>query len=341
MISRKNRIDALVNLGKIIGSEHNKAKMADWAEAAYRKNNWFTPELVSQSLQALAEEYLHEEKLNLWSEKYIEPHSSKKIGVVMAGNIPAVGFHDALCVLVSGHQLMAKLSSDDQVLMNLLFQQLIEIEPRLKASIQVVERLNTADAYIATGSDNTARYFHHYFASKPHIIRKNRTSIAILSGEESREELEALGRDILLYYGLGCRNVSKLYVPVNYEFTAFYEAIEEMAPHYLNHHKFFNNYEYNKSIVLINRVPHLDNGFLILTESPALVSPISMLHYETYTSLDTVRQNLEEQKEKIQCVVAASSAIHPDSVTLGRSQLPGLNDYADNVDTMAFLQALS
>ena len=255
----------------------------------------------------------------------------------MAGNIPAVGFQDALSVLVSGHILLAKPSSDDYVLIYAILNKLIDLEPAFEDYIRFVERLNDADAFIATGSDNTARYFHYYFAKKPHIIRKNRTSVAVLTGEETNEELRALGRDALQYFGLGCRNVSKLYVPEKYDFTRFYEAIQDMDKIYLHHHKYFNNYDYNKSILLVNRVPHFDNGFLLLTESEVLVSAISVLHYETYRSLEEVKEKLAIASEKIQCVVGNSNSGLPEMVYFGETQKPGLLDYADSVDTMAFL----
>ncbi len=340
MISRSQRINALSELGLFLNDPQNQSIIDDWAYRANLKNNWFDPHLVKLSLSAIASKFLEKDILDTWVAQYPVVTEPIKIGVVMAGNIPAVGFHDILCVLVSGHQLLAKPSSDDQVLINLLLDKLIEIEPALKNQIEIVERLNAADAYIATGSDNTARYFHYYFSKKPHIIRKSRSSVAVLTGQESKAELLQLGQDILLYYGLGCRNVSKLYVPVGYDFTVFYDAIETMAPSYLNHHKYFNNYEYNKSIVLINRVHHYDNGFLIAVENEALVSPISMVHYETYNSLEEVATKLETQKEKLQCIVTDSDLKLKSTVRIGNSQFPEINDYADDVDTMHFLNNL-
>ncbi|MCE7068461.1 acyl-CoA reductase [Dyadobacter sp. CY326] len=337
MISRIERINAFIDLGKFITNPQNEPVIAEWIARANSKNNWFTPENVARSLGAIATQFLNADKLTAWAAQYPEPGSSKKIGVVMAGNIPAVGFHDALSVLVSGHILMAKPSSDDQFLIHALLDTLVQIEPAFGDYIQFVERLNDADAYIATGSDNTARYFHYYFAKKPNIIRKNRTSVAVLSGEESVEELRALGRDVLQYFGLGCRNVSKLYVPAGYDFTKFYESIQDLDKTYLHHHKYFNNYEYNKSIFLVNRVPHFDNGFLILTESKTLVSAISVLHYETYESIGKIEQPLQEQAEKIQCVVTDTPLNASGLIAFGKTQEPTLNDYADAVDTMAFL----
>jgi hypothetical protein len=340
MISRIRRINAFARLGQFINDQANEPVIEEWIAGAKSKNNWFIPANVSRSLHAIATRYLDARELEKWSEQYPEPTQPRKIGVVMAGNIPAVGFHDALCVLISGHILMAKPSSDDQILIQAMLNKLVEIEPELADSIRFVERLNDSDAYIATGSDNTARYFHYYFANKPHIIRKNRTSVAVLTGNETTEELRALGSDVLQYFGLGCRNVSKLMVPAGYDFTKFYEAIEDMAPDYLHHHKYFNNYEYNKSIFLVNRVPHFDNNFLLITESPTLVSAISVLHYETYSSMEEAQRILSESDEKIQCVVGDKSTRIPGIIPFGIAQLPALNDYADSIDTMAFLSTL-
>ncbi|GGM89046.1 acyl-CoA reductase [Dyadobacter beijingensis] len=341
MISRIRRINAFVRLGRFIGDAANEETIAEWVAGAKSRNNWFTPANVRLSLNAISEQYLNEEKLTAWAESYPEPAHSRKIGVVMAGNIPAVGFHDALCVLISGHTLLAKPSSDDPLLIRALLTQLTEIEPEFKEYIQFVERLNDSDAYIATGSDNTARYFHYYFAKKPNIIRRNRTSVAALTGTETHEELRALGNDILQYFGLGCRNVSKIFVPAGYDFTGFYESVEEMSPDYLNHHKYFNNYEYNKSIYLVNRVAHSDNGFLLATESEALVSPISVLHYQHYESVEQLKALLGDSAEKIQCIVAKPEMHIAGALPLGGAQVPGLSDYADGIDTMEFLSNIA
>jgi len=339
MISRNQRINAFIKLGNFLAATENTEYLQDLATAAYRKNNWFTPENVLESLHAISQKFLSEENLVNWANQYPETTSRLKVGVIMAGNIPAVGFHDALSVLISGHILWAKPSSDDPVIIQSLLQKLIEIEPGMAEQILFVDRLNDSDAYIATGSDNTARYFHYYFSKKPNIIRKNRTSLAVLTGSESDEELYALGKDILQYYGLGCRNVSKLMVPQGYDFTKFFIAIQSLDTLYLNHHKYFNNYEYNKSILLVNRVLHYDNGFLMLTESPAPVSPISVVHYEMYENIEQVKEYLLENSEKIQCVVSSADAL-TGTVPFGKTQEPALSDFADNVDTMAFLTAL-
>lgn len=334
------RIKPFISLGKLLKSN----LIEEVIFRAYSQNHWFTPEFVSQSLRAIAEEYLEEEKLVNWVQQYTlatstSPTNPQKIGVVMAGNVPAVGFHDLLCVLVSGHHLMAKISNDDRTLMVFLIEKLLEIDPELAERISVVERLNAADAYIATGSDNTARYFEYYFSKKPHVIRRNRTSVGIINGHESTEELAALGRDILQYFGLGCRNVAKVFVPEGYDFREFYEAIEPQHDYYFNHHKYFNNYEYNKSVYLINQEPHFDNGFLMTRETESLVSPISVLFYEQYTSGPHLAELLATNEDKIQCIVSQKGS-YPNSLPFGQAQSPTLFDYADGVDIMAFLTNL-
>jgi hypothetical protein len=334
------RIRAFAELGKVL-----KTSAVDGAiQRAYSQNYWFTPDFSRKALEAISDEYLKEEKLIQWTQQYPIPNSdaaftAKKVGVVMAGNVPAVGFHDLLCVLISGHHLMAKISTDDRVLMTFLIDRLTAIDPAWAERITIAERLNTADAFIATGSDNTARYFDYYFAKKPNIIRRNRTSAGILNGNETTEELAALGQDILQYFGLGCRNVAKIFVPEGYNFNAFFEALEPLHDTYVNHHKYFNNYEYNKSVYLVNREPHFDNGFLMLRQTESLVSPISVLFYESYRSSAELAELLAKQEEKIQCIVSQKSS-YPNSLSFGQAQSPSLFDYADGVDTMAFLTNL-
>ncbi|GAB3181501.1 acyl-CoA reductase [Telluribacter humicola] len=339
MISRTTRYKSFAKLGEYLRDPANELLLEDWAFRAHLTNNWFTPDNVMNSLKAIGEQYLTEDELQKWADTYPEPAASKKIGVVMAGNVPAVGFHDAMAVLISGHVLLAKLSTDDTVLIKFLLDKLSLIEPAFRESIHFVERLNDADAYIATGSDNTARYFEYYFSKKPNIIRRNRVSVALLTGKESREELAALGSDILRYYGLGCRNVAKLYVPLGYDFVPFFEAIQPFEEYCRNHHKFFNNYEYNKSILLVNGTPHFDNGFLMAVENPALVSPLSVVNYETFQDLAEVKARLAEDQDKIQCVVGKPET-SVASLPFGQAQKPGLSDYADGVDTMEFLSKL-
>jgi hypothetical protein len=332
-----NRIAAFDALGKII-----RALSEEETDRLYRNaaahNNWFTKESILLALEGISH-YLQQEKLEQWLAPYDLPEEQaapKMIGVVMAGNIPMVGFHDFLSVLISGHHLYAKLSSQDPVLIPYLANELCEIEPRFREKINFVERLTGMEAMIATGSDNSSRYFSYYFSKIPHIIRRNRSSCAILDGTESLEELSRLGRDISQYYGLGCRNVSKLYVPEGYNFTPLIEALEKFKS-LREHNKFANNYDYNKSIYLVNGVPHLDTGFLLLKEDEGLVSPISVLFYEHYHNSLELEARLLEQYEKIQCVVGKQP---PAQVSFGKAQQPDLWDYADGVDTIEFLKSL-
>lgn len=304
---------------------------------ARSENAWFTPKNVLSAFEGLLN-YLEEKPFEAWASKYPVVQNPKKIGVVMAGNIPMVGVHDLICVLVSGHFLQAKLSSQDSFLMKLIIEKLVKVEPVFAERIEIVERLKDFEAVIATGSDNTARYFDYYFEKYPHIIRKNRTSVAVLNGEETALQLANLGKDIFTYFGLGCRNVTKLYVPENYDFKYFFEGVE-YEKEIIHHHKYNNNYDYNKSIYLINSVKHLDNGFLLLTEKEALFSPISVLHYERYKDKETLSMQLNSLKDSLQCVVA-EDAHFPAAIPFGEAQTPNMEDYADGVDTMQFLASL-
>jgi len=336
MLNHSARLAAFAALGRRLASLSDDEIMG-LADRARNQNAWFDLPNVRTALGGLAH-ILEEPALTRWASRYpAEPAEPRKVGVVMAGNIPLVGFHDLLCVLLGGHTLLAKLSKDDTVLMLWIIKELTTIEPAFAERIQVVERLNAADAFIATGSDNTARYFEFYFKSRPHIIRRNRTSLAIITGHETADELAALGPDVVQYYGLGCRNVSKLYVPEGYDFVPMLDAWQPWHP-VLNHHKYQNNYDYNKSILLVNAVPHFDNGFLLLTESAALVSPISVLHYSYYTQEIDLLDQLTNVAAQTQALVSAGGR-YPGSVAFGQAQFPGVADYADGIDTMAFLAA--
>jgi hypothetical protein len=343
---QSERLQTFVALGDYLRSADTRPELEEIAQRAYYKNNWFTPDNVLRALQAIANEFLTADKLNAWIQGYspAEPARPTVIGVVMAGNIPAVGFHDLLCVLMSGHKLLAKLSTQDFVLIHFLIQKLKEINPGFDLLIEEAERLNKADAYIATGSNNTARYFDYYFGKKPHIIRRNRTSVGILVDGEDESAFVDLGHDISDYYGLGCRNVSTILVPEEYDFTPLLRTLEPNVNTYLNNHKYQNNYDYNKSVYLINAVPHYDNGYLLLTKSDGLVSPISVLYYQTYKTQDDAAAWLAERADRIQVIASAKSSSgqswYPGSVPFGHTQFPGLSDYADGVDTMAFLTKL-
>ncbi len=333
----ENRIDAFVKLGKELQNLSLEDRQA-MAQIARAKNPWFDEDNVFTALEGIIA-LLQEQYLRDWLYTYkLKQVTPKKVGVVMAGNIPMVGFHDFLSVLISGHYLLAKLSSVDDVLMRRLASMLVAIEPAFGNRFEFVEMLKEADAIIATGSDNTARYFEYYFAKRPHIIRKNRSSIGILTGHEEKDDLAALGVDIFQYYGLGCRNISKVFVPEGYTFDKFFEANQHRES-ILDHHKYQNNYDYNKSILLVNGEKHVDNGFLLVRPSDQMVSPISVLFYEKFTSLTDLRKKLAAVREKTQCIVSAHGWFE-DSIPFGKAQRPMAWDYADGVDTMAFLQTL-
>jgi hypothetical protein len=326
--------EAFVKLGKALQNLPEE-ELTSWKRAAEIQNKWFTDDNVQKAINGIIF-MLRKENLEKWLSVYAVPLATpRKIGVVMAGNIPMVGFHDMLCVLLSGNILVAKLSSDDTVLIKKLAALLLSIEPELEGKIHFAERLNDIDAVIATGSDNTAKHFEYYFSKIPRIIRRNRVSVAVLTGEETKEELSALGADMLQYFGLGCRNVSKIYIPKEMTLNHIYEAIEPWK-HVVNSAKYGNNYEYNRSIFLLKSVLHLDNGFLIAIETEELVSAIAVFYYEKYNSLEEVKQKLNEQEDKIQCVVSKAGVIE-NAVPFGAAQQPYPWDYADGIDTIKFL----
>ncbi|MFC5284833.1 acyl-CoA reductase [Pedobacter alpinus] len=337
--SKEKKIIAINELGNFL-SNPNDALQA-LIESARNKNAWFTTDEVSKAIKANAQ-MLNADDVNRWLSKYqINETNPKKIGLILAGNLPMVGFHDIIAVLLSGNIALIKLSSQDDNLIPFILNKLIEIEPLFKKQVEYVERLENFDAVIATGSNNSSRYFDYYFSKVPNIIRKNRNSIALLTGKETREELALLGKDIFDYYGLGCRNVSKFLVPKDYNFVPFFESIEPFNP-ILNHHKYLNNYDYNKSIYLINKNKHFDNGFLLVTESDQLTSPLSAVFYQEYETINEALDYINTQKENIQVVVTNANIDLPTAkVRFGDSQNPKLWDYADGVDTMSFLTALN
>jgi hypothetical protein len=297
-------------------------------------NGWYTSEQVYFSIQSWAKA-LTQENLDQWTSSYeFTSSESKTIALILAGNIPLVGFHDFISVLISGHNVLVKTSSDDQYLLPFLAKYLITVEPELANKITFVEgKLEGFDAVIATGSNNTARYFEYYFKDKPSIIRKNRNSVAVLNGQETKEQLIALGEDIFRYFGLGCRNVSKLFVPKGYSFDAFFEAIFEYQE-VIHYEKYANNYDYNKAVFLMSNYKLLDNGFLTLKEDSSHASPISSVFYEYYDSLSEIEKRLESEAETIQCIV--SNNLVQNSIPFGKTQRPQLWDYADHVDTISF-----
>ncbi len=352
----EQRVEKFVTLGEFLGQflpegnfpnndlPHNDPyfdRLEEKIQLSVHHNGWFTRENIIYSLQQWSKA-LTRENLFKWVEPYdLSPPTPKTVGIVMAGNIPLVGFHDFLSVLISGHKALIKQSSNDQLLLPVIADYLLAIAPEWQGHINLLSdsgagpaKMENFDAVIATGSNNTARYFEYYFAGKPSIIRKNRNSVAVLTGQETTGELELLGEDIFRYYGLGCRNVSKLYVPENYNFDAFFKAIYSWNP-IINQAKYANNYDYNKAVYLMSRFRLLENGFLILKEDKSFGSPIATLFYETYSNPESLRVELAKQKDAIQCVVA--KGISKKEVDFGATQQPALWDYADNVDTLAFL----
>lgn len=327
------RIKAFSILGNKIKHLSGEEKGTIYDQARNR-NAWFVPESVELALTGITS-LLNEDNLNTWT-KSCDPYDEKdrKVGLTLAGNIPLVGFHDYLTVLIAGNQAVIKLSSQDSYLLPLINSWLIEIEPRFAAKIHFEERLNNVHAIIATGSNNTARYFEYYFRNIPHIIRKNRSSIAILMGEETSTHFKELGKDIFSYFGLGCRNISKVFVPAGYDFIPLLDAWESYKE-IIHHHKYANNYDYQKSILLVNKVPHFDNGFILLTESEQMISPISVVYFETYTTQSDLRNRIKGKRDKIQCMVSAEGWFN-ESVPFGNAQQPELWDYADGIDTLKF-----
>jgi len=354
----QTRIDAFEKFGEIL-AETLKAqplleefssdvkdiciRLKDLIQNVKNKNPWFSSENVILALEAISGS-LSCINIKCWVESFMDELSKNKksltIGVVMAGNIPLVGFFDFFYVLMSGHKFSGKLSAQDNKLLPLLGELLISIEPGFNNMIEFTkEKLSGFDAVIATGSDNTSRYFDYYFGKYPNIIRNSRSSVAILSGREQCEELALLGSDIFSYFGLGCRNVSKFYIPRSFSFDMFFDAIEDFR-HVIENHKYKNNYDYYKSIYLLNKEKFYDNGFLILKESQEISSPVSAIYYEYYDDLNAVKHHLKEEKERLQCVVSDPSVI-AKGVPFGTTQYPQLWDYADNINTMKFLLKLS
>lgn len=331
------RIFILESLGKRLTSHIESDEFEETAIRIKNTNPWFTKDNTYLAIKNTIDAFLKLDVLRIFAQNYAisEDATDTTVGIVASGNIPAVGFHDLLCTFLAGHTVHYKASSQDTFLMNFIISMFYEIDAETKSKLILADRLNDVHAIIATGSNNTANYFEYYFGKKPNIIRKGRTSIAVLSGNENKIQLANLGNDIFQYFGLGCRNVSKLYVPEGYDFTPFFEAIE-----YWNtigmHNKYNNNYDYNKSILLINGVPHLDNGFLLVREETSFHSALSVLHYETYTDVETVKKHIASKSEELQCVVAENVDV-VGAVRFGESQSPQLNDFADGVDTMKFL----
>lgn len=332
-MTKEERIAGFAELGQTVQQFDAESKAELFSKVA-NTNPWFTPQNIEQALKGISH-FLDTEIMSNWLAQYNLPQESKQIGIVMAGNIPLVGFHDFLSVILAGHRAVIKLSSQDGVLFPVLLEKLEKINPKFREQVLVVDKLPAVDAVIATGSDNSSRYFKKYFKDIPHIIRHNRTSVAILNGNETVEALQLLGNDIFNFFGLGCRNVAKIFVPEGYDMKLLLSALEGYHE-VINHPKYFNNYEYNKAIYLVNRTPHLDTGFALFTQSSEIASPLAVIYYDEYSDEQQLTGTLQSYANKIQCIVSNSN-LNITAVPIGNSQLPDIDDFADNIDTMAFL----
>lgn len=330
MLNTEQRIALLVQLGEYMLSDSEEWDITK--DRAVSMNAWFTRGNVELAVSNICAEFLQKDKLEQWISKYTPVSNPKTVGIVTAGNIPLVGFHDFLSCFMSGHITKLKLSSKDEVLLKHIIAKLTEWNSEVANEVIVADNLKNCDAYIATGSNNTARYFEQYFAKYPNIIRKNRTSVAILDGTETAEELDKLMNDVFSYYGLGCRNVTQICVPKGYDLTKIMEAANNYAD-IINHHKYKNNFDYYLAIYLLNKVPYYSNDSLLMVENAVPFSAVGVLHYRYYDSIDTIQNELNSS-EDIQCIVGHNN------VPFGNSQKPNLADYADGVDTMQFLTSL-
>ena len=330
------RVDALAELGNYI-LEFDERLQAHMSRAMHN-NPWFTMNNQRHALTSIAEQFLQRDKLITWIKQY-GTAPSRKVGIIAAGNIPVVAFHDILCSFVCGHETFVKLSDRDKYLLPFLIKKLGELLPGTEPGIHFVDKLQNFDAVIATGSNNSARYFHQYFGTYPHIIRKNRNGIAVLSGDESDTELEGLADDVFTYFGLGCRNVSYIKVPDGFDLSRLKSGFNKYA-NVIDHNKYKNNFDYNLAIFILNKDTHLDLENIIMTPSDSLISPVGCLHYSEYGSEQEVVQELKSRSDEIQCVVSHQKLGELDVIAPGQAQVPTLSDYADGIDTMEFLTTL-
>lgn len=322
-------------LGKWANAIRNAPDRAQRVRMAGDRNPWFSPDQVEEALRCITDNLLDPAAIQAWLTSYPHldhPVAPKSIGLVLAGNLPGVGFHDVLCVLLSGHRAQLKLSAKDPVLLPWLLDLLLALEPGLQGRWSFTERLAAFDAVIATGSDNSNRYFLHYFRHVPHLLRANRTSAAVLHGDETPEELLALGRDIFQYFGLGCRSVSHVFVAGQADLTRLLDALQPFA-RLLEHARYRHNFDYQRTLLLLNNTPHLGSDFLSLVENPALLSPISVLHYTRFASPDQLDGLVAQHRDQLQVLVGRAKGLVP----FGQAQRPGPADYADQRDTLAFL----
>ncbi len=334
-----DKITLLTQLGEYLQTDAEE--LAAVKQKAYLHNKWFTVANIDKALNAISNAFLQEDQLRAWLSPYQIKHTekAKTVALVLAGNIPLVGFHDVISVFLAGHRSLIKLSEKDKFLLPFLVTQMLTIAPEAAAYFEFTERLVKFDAVIATGSNNSARYFEAYFNKYPNIIRKNRSSVAIFNGKETKAALQAFGSDVFDYFGLGCRNVSKLYLPQGYDFDALLRALYEHKEVVL-HDKYKNNFDYNYTLLILNKIAYEANGCILLTEAESLQSRIACLHYEYYTDEADLTEKLSTKMPEIQCVVGEFSLANTKVIPMGKAQQPALNDYADGVDTMQFLVEL-
>lgn len=336
----EERIEVMAQLGAhLLGGDEFLDALIHRTEF---NNAWFTKANQHQSIRAIAAAFLDKEKLKAWVDTYSFPDQveRKTVGLVLAGNIPLVGFHDILCVFIAGHKAQIKLSDKDKFIFPYLIKLLAKFDSRSSDYFEITERLTDFQAVIATGSNNSARYFDAYFGKYPNIIRRNRNAVAVLNGTETEEDFANLGQDVFQYFGLGCRNVAKLYVPKDYDFNPMLEVFHEAHKQLAMHSKYKNNFDYNYALYMLNKVPIWNNGCVILTEDKAIQSRIANLHYEFYDDKETLAMDLKDKIEEIQCIVTKMNFVNLNSISFGDAQRPQLMDYADGVDTMTFLLAL-
>jgi hypothetical protein len=342
----QQRITAFVQLGLFIKRHYSGQKLKNEIRfhedldkviySAYTYNGWFVQENVGMALRNISS-MLEEDSLHKFCSKIANQKSNQTVAIIMAGNIPAVGFHDLMCVLLSEKNVLIKVSSDDPAIIPFLCGMLIYFEQNLAGKINFSDaKLSNFDAVIATGSNNTAKHFEFYFGKYPHIIRKNRTSVAVLNGNETFDDLKELGKDIFYYFGLGCRNVSKVFVPQNYNFNQLFEAVYDFK-YVIDNKKYNNNYEYNRAIYLLDLIPFLDNNFLMIKESKDLHAPTSVLYFEYYNNQDEIVNKLKEQANNLQCIVSKFELKAQRTVKPGKTQEPEIFDFADDIDTIDFL----
>ena len=327
----QTRLNSFFLLKSHLLNDSNQA-LLEAKTSAYEQNSWFLPEFINQSIRQIANQFLTETALSQWVKMYptlSAEFTPKRIGIVMAGNIPLVGFHDLLSTLIAGHTAVVKRSSKDTVLIDYIIETLLQIDPHWKEAIMVQENLKGCDAYIATGSNNTSLYFEQYFGKYPHIIRKNKTSVAILEGTETLTELNLLADDMMLYFGRGCRNVTQVWVPENYDFLPLLSALKKYN-YIIDEHKYKHNYDYQLALLMMGRLFYMDTGAILMSENASPFAAISQIHYQFYSP--TKPPSLDPAA--IQCIVGKNG------LAFGSLQQPSLNQYADGVDTLEFLTSL-